>query len=103
MNTPESIRIALKQIARTEREIAGYERSLKIHEAAALLKANERKELKNAESRQAGVILALANEPDYQEELSHLDELRLQLANQKAEVEYHRSVLRIEIAQMKGE
>ena len=103
MNTPELIRVALREIARTEREIAEYERSLKMHEAAAVLKANERKELKDAESRQAGVILALANELDYQEELSLLDGLRFELAKQKAELEYHRSVLQIEIAQMKGE
>jgi len=103
MNTPTRIKNAAAEVAALRLEITEWERSLKVHEASAIIKISDDKRFKNAESRAAAVTLYLANDADYQSETEQLSALRLNLFAFEAEWQYHKDCFRIEVAQMKGE
>jgi hypothetical protein len=102
MNTPTALQNALISQAEIEQQLARSDYDLSIMESRALLDAANDSRLKNAESRKAAATLALSRAVDYQDEMVVNAALQLDLAKAKAEVEYQRAVLRVEVAALEG-
>jgi hypothetical protein len=102
MNTPTALKTALIKQAEIEQQLARSDYDLSLCEALALLDAANDSRLKNAESRKAAATLALGREVGYQDEMVVNASLQLDLAKAKAEVEYQRAMLRVEVAALEG-
>ena len=105
MNTQyaDNLKQTLIFLASLEKQLAESDYNLSIHEANTVLAVNEDKRYKNEASRKAAVALLLHENAGYRYELEINKGLIEGVAKCKADIEYRRALLRLQVAEIKGE
>ena len=105
MNTQyaDDLKSVLDFLASLEAQLAESDYNLSLYEAEAVLAVNDDKRYKNEASRKAAVVLFLNEHSRYRYELEVNKGLAEGIAKCKADIEYRRVLLRLQVASMKGE
>lgn len=105
MNTQyaDDLKSTLDFLASLEPQLAESDYNLSLYEAEAVLAVNEDKRYKNEASRKAAVVLFLNDHKGYQGEIKINRKLAESVRKCKADIEYRRALLRIQVAEIEGE